>query len=50
MGRLLGGGKESHSQSPAMETVLANLSPLSADDANATHRSDHHLNNEVLDR
>ena len=49
MGRLLGSGK-SHSQSPAMETLLANLSPLSADDANATHRSDHHLNNEVHDK
>lgn len=50
MGRLLGGEKESHSQSPAMETMLAKLSPLSAADANATHRSDHHHDNEVLNR
>ena len=50
MGRFLGGEKENHSQSPAMETMLAKLSPLSADDVNATHRSDHHRDNEGLNR
>jgi hypothetical protein len=50
MGRLLGNGKESQSQSPAMQTLLVNLKPLSAaaEVANATHRSDHHVDNDAV--
>jgi len=49
MGRFLGGsGKESQSQSHAMETLLASLKPLSAEDATATHRSDHHIDNNAV--
>ena len=50
VGRLLGSGKESHGQRPAMETLLATLKPLEGDDADATHRSDHHLDDAVPDR
>ena len=49
MGRLLGNGKESRGLSPAMESLLANLSPLPADDVNATHRSDHHIDDATSD-
>jgi len=45
LGRLIRGGKESNSQLPAMETLLTTLNPISADNANATHLSDHHLDN-----